>query len=73
MESINKLVLLIFCACKLSSSLDIVATSRIVAEPEEDAELVCELDAVVEECSWFAPEDRKYKNRLLLFYCFHIL
>ena len=69
LKFINKLVLLIFCTCKLSSSLEIVATSRIVAAPEEDADLVCELDAVVEECSWFAPEVIKDTNRLGFHHC----
>ena len=62
-ELLNKIVLLIFFTSKLSSSLEIVTTNKVVAKPGEDAELVCEADSIVDECSWFTPENTRDKNR----------
>ena len=62
-ELLNKIVLLIFFTSKLSSSLEIVTTNKVVAKPGEDAQLVCEADSIVDECSWFAPENTPDKNR----------
>ena len=63
LELLSKIVLLIFFTSKLSSSLEIVTTNKVVAKPGEDAELVCEADSIVDECSWFAPEKTPDINR----------
>ena len=48
----------------MTSSLEMVVTgSKVVARPGESAELLCQADHPIQECSFYAPEDSQDNTR----------
>ena len=41
----------------------VVTPSKTVARPGEEAELICQSDTSIQECSFFGPEDIQDKTR----------
>ena len=49
--------------------------SKVVARPGESAELLCQADHPIQECSFYAPEDSQDNTReetLVMIYYFYV-
>ena len=60
----HRVVVLISFFTSMTSSLEMVVTgSKVVARPGESAELLCQADHPIQECSFYAPEDSQDNTR----------